>query len=213
MCNTHCACVCERTFWLLGFAHRESKLRSKAKMYCMVDVLLCCVSFKKYLIFQDFDWNVIDWITEMFWKIDAYQSWRTFNVRSFLFPKYRHWSVCFSEYCPLSGGFVQAFFNSKHCDVFGARNSYTIKLIFLFLSSLLWKQRYEFTQYFIRWRPNSFWGPYLHPLCNLWLLCFIFLVQRLSSSVTLSSSRSFQRHRSCSQTGPTHPGKKCYSTS
>ena len=41
-------------------------------------------------------------------------------------------SVCFSEYCPLSGGFVQAFFNSKDCDVFGARNSYTIKLIFLF---------------------------------------------------------------------------------
>ena len=44
-------------------------------------------------------------------------------MRSFLFPKYRHWSVCLSEYCPLSGGIVQAFFNSKHCDVFGARNS------------------------------------------------------------------------------------------
>merc|ERR1711953_1236893 len=27
-------------------------------------------------------------------------------------------------------------------------------------------------------------------------------------SVTFSSSRSFQRHRSCSQTGSTHPGKQ-----
>ena len=170
----------------------------------------CVVSVLRNTWYFNF-WNVID-ITEMFWKIDAYQSWRTFDVRSFLFPKYRHWSVCFLEYCPLSGGFVQAFFNSKDCDVLEQGIATQSNSSFFFIK-FTFKAKDEFTQYFIRWRPNSFWGPFLHPLCNLWLLCFVFLVQRLSSSVTLSSSRSFQRHRSCSQMGPTHPGKKYYSTS